>query len=407
MKFKNVAEAFNHYMTASVKEIEQRAAEIGREIDTNANADLASLNIELEGLKQAKANAEQRNQPVGFNPVTGTSFDNRASYEATEGDVFASAEYRSAFYKTLLGHSLSATENAAYKRAQEIMLQEKRADAFASASNAAAVLPTLTLNEIVSKARTQGGLLSVARGFNLPAKLSVPVATPSGAASWHTEGAAVETEAPDVASVAFDGYEIIKIFSISAKVRRMSVPAFEQYLIEELNAAVMGAVESGLVSGTGTNQGSGLETITWTAGTNLVEYASGTKPGYTDFVDAIAKLKRGYSAGAYWAMNNATLYTHVYGVMDTSKRPIFTPDPRQELIGHILGKPVVIDDNIADGVIYIGNFNYLGYNFAEAPIIEVSRDSSFNKGLIDYRALAIADTKPIVAEAFVKLAEGA
>ena len=56
MKFKNIAEAFNHYMNSSIKEIEQRAAEIGKLIDTDASADIASLNIELEGLKQAKAN---------------------------------------------------------------------------------------------------------------------------------------------------------------------------------------------------------------------------------------------------------------------------------------------------------------------------------------------------------------
>ena len=40
----------------------------------------------------------------------------------------------------------------------------------------------------------------------------------------------------------------------------------------------------------------------------------------------------------------------------------------------------------------------------EGIAIEVSRESSFKKGLVDYRAMAIADTKPIVGEAFVKLA---
>ncbi|CCQ96591.1 hypothetical protein CULT_450040 [[Clostridium] ultunense Esp] len=36
-------------------------------------------------------------------------------------------------------------------------------------------------------------------------------------------------------------------------------------------------------------------------------------------------------------------------------------------------------------------------------MIEVSRESGFTSGLIDYRAMAIADTKPLVSEAFVKL----
>ena len=41
----------------------------------------------------------------------------------------------------------------------------------------------------------------------------------------------------------------------------------------------------------------------------------------------------------------------------------------------------------------------------EGITIEASRESSFKKGVIDYRALAIADCKPIVSEAFVKLSK--
>ena len=45
----------------------------------------------------------------------------------------------------------------------------------------------------------------------------------------------------------------------------------------------------------------------------------------------------------------------------------------------------------------------MGYNMPDGIVIETSRDSGFRKGLIDYRAMAIADCKPIVAEAFVKM----
>ncbi|MBR2504321.1 MAG: phage major capsid protein, partial [Elusimicrobiaceae bacterium] len=147
----------------------------------------------------------------------------------------------------------------------------------------------------------------------------------------------------------------------------------------------------------------GLESITWTKGTNYTEAAS--EITYKDVVNTVALLKRGYSAGAKWAMNNATLYRDYYGMVDaTTGRPIFIADPKAEEIGKILGFEVVIDDNIADGVAYLGNYKkYLGYNMPDGIAIEASRESSFKKGLIDYRALAIADCKPIVNEAFVKL----
>ena len=79
-------------------------------------------------------------------------------------------------------------------------------------------------------------------------------------------------------------------------------------------------------------------------------------------------------------------------------------DPKNEAINYVLGKEVVIDDNLPDNTIILGNFKYLGYNIPNGIVIETSRESSFKSGLIDYRAMAIADTQPLVSEAFVKMA---
>lgn len=104
-------------------------------------------------------------------------------------------------------------------------------------------------------------------------------------------------------------------------------------------------------------------------------------------------------------MSNATLYNEVYSLVDANGRPIFIADPKNESIGYILGKEVVIDDNIEDDTIILGNFQYMGYNMPQGVMIETSRESSFKSGLVDYRAMAIADTKPLVPEAFIKLSK--
>nr|UWG26038.1 MAG: capsid family protein [Bacteriophage sp.] len=404
MKFKNIAEAFNYYRNHNIADIEKRTAEIGNLINTDPNIDIQELNIELEGLKQAKENIEERSQgSQQFNPITGMSF--AGATESVKGDVFESTEYRNAFFKTMLGQKLTDVEERTFKRAMEIVDTEKRADAFSTTTNSAAILPTHTLNEIIKKARTMGGLISHCRSFNIPSNISVPIGTPSTKANWHTEGEKVESENPSekIAKVSFAGYEIIKIFSISASSKKMSISAFESYIIEELTNCVMECIADSLVNGTGTNQGTGIATgITWN-GENSFTFAENV--AYTDLTKMLAKLKRGYSAGAKWAMNNATLYNSVYGIVDTTGRPIFIADPKNENIGYILGKPVIIDDNIADDTIFLGNFNYLGYNIPEGIVVETSRESSFKYGVIDYRALAIADTKPLVSEAFIKLSK--
>lgn len=404
MKFKTIAEAFNYYRNHSVGDIEKRAAEIGELINNNPNVDIQSLNIELEGLKQAKQNIEERSQQQPpLNLVTGMNFNQNT--QEPKGDVFASTEYRNAFFKTMLGQKLTDVEERTYKRAMEIVDSEKRADSFSTTTNSAAVLPTQTLNEIISKARTMGGLISNCRSFNIPTNISVPIGTPSTKASWHTEGTTVNTDNPadNIAQVSFAGYEIIKIFSISAASKKMSIQAFESYIIQELTNCVMECIADSLVNGTGSQQGTGVLTgITWDS-KNSFTYAKAGNVAYTDLTKMMAMLKRGYSAGASWAMSNATLYNSIYSMVDGNKRPIFIADPKNENVGYILGKPVVIDDNIEDDVILLGNFNYMGYNIPQGIIVETSRESSFKSGLIDYRAMAIADTKPLVDEAFIKL----
>lgn len=408
MKFNTVQEAFNFYRNYSIEDIEKRAQEIKGTIETDPDVDIKSLNLELTALNEAKENAQDKEagtdpEARSFNPITGANFAG-ASAEAVTGDVYASKEYRSAFYKSLMGKELNQTEKNAMNRAMDM---EKRSDAYVTSGNSAVLIPTQTLNEIVQKARTEGGVISVARAFNMPSNIDIPVATPAAKASWNVEGADVATEKPDLASVKFVANEILKVFSISNKVKTMSIDAFESYLADELNRSVVDCVADSLINGTGSGQGKGLEKgITWGA-SNMVTADAKTGIKYADVVKTVAMLKRGYSKNAKWAMNNATLYNVFYGMTDGNGRPIFIEDPKNDNIGKILGFEVVVDDFIADNVAYFGNFDYLGYNLPNGIAVESSTQSSFKSGKVDYRGMAVADTEVIVPEAFVKLTKGA
>lgn len=404
MNFKTIAEAFNYYRNYSIEDMEKRAQEIKGTIETDPNVDIKSLNIELTGLAQAKENAQEKEagtdtEARSFTPITGATFKDGASAEAVTGDVYASKEYRSAFYKSLMGKELNQAEKNAMNRAMDI---EKRSDAYTTSSNTPVIIPTATLNEVVKKARTMGGLIAEVRAFNVPSKISVPVATPASKAVWNTEGADVETDKPTIANVTFDANEIIKVFSISAKVKTMSIDAFESYLTEELTNCVMECLADGIVNGSGSGQGTGLETgITWNEGTNLLTTTALT---FDNITTVISNLKRGYSKGAKFAMNNKTLFNSVYGLTDANKRPLFVQNAQDDSVGKILGFEVVVDDNIPDNEIFFGNFQYYGYNLPNGIAVESSTQSSFKSGKVDYRGMAIADCKPIVDEAFIKLA---
>ncbi|MDP4153273.1 MAG: phage major capsid protein [Bacillota bacterium] len=400
--FKDKNEAFNHYRTATAEVIETRAAEIGKTIDADANADIAGLNIELDGLKMAKDNLEQRsaaqNKLTGFNPITGKDFENKP--EQRTDDIFSSMEYRNAFSKKMLNKPMSADENAIFERAQNQAQIENRS-AFISTGNSTAVIPTTILNEVVQKATTQGNILQYVRQFNIPANLSIPVATPEDAAEWHTEGAAVTPSTNEPAHVVFNAYELMKVFSMSVAANVMTLSAFESYLSTELSRTVYAALNNGVFNGTGTNQAQGiLAAITWDT-TNSATFAT-TGLKYADVLKLASLLKAGYAAGAIFAVNNATLFNRIMAVEDTTGRPIFT-NPIDGGAGRMLGHTVVVDDYIPTDTILFGNFQYYGLNLSQGIMLEVSRESSFKQGLIDYRAMAVADGKVIIPEAFCKL----
>jgi len=402
MKFNTIQEAFNYYRTATLEEIETRAAAIKNEIDADPAADIDSLNVELDGLKEAKANIQEKKpgsvHPVteqrgAWNPITGMSFQ---SVPPKDEDIFSSREYRSAFFKTMLNQPLDSSETATFQRANAIMATEKRA-AFINTSEAAAVIPTQTLNEIYKKAVDMGGVLPLVRRFDIPANLAVPVATPEDTAEWHVEGDEVTPDNKKPTNVVFSAYELMKVFSISAAARTMSITAYESYLQEELSRVIMTALARACINGTGTGQPKGL------LAAGVISNSLADQPkNYATFTKALAALKRGYSMGATWAMNNTMLYNGVMGITDTMGRPIFN-EAKDGNADRILGKSIVVDDFIPDDTIILGNFQYYGMNYPQDILLEVSRDSSFRKGLIDYRAMAVADGKSIISEAFLKL----
>lgn len=326
-----------------------------------------------------------------FNPIESAVI----SAAQTPADTHAAPEYRSAFYKRLLGKELTEGENRAFAAASA----EKRADSFNTLSNSVAVIPTQTLNEVVKQARNTNGLYNEVRLFNVPSNLSVPVGTPTDAASWHIEGAAIDRKNAVTTAVTFSGNELVKVLSMSAAARRMDIAAFESYITQELRSAVSDAIGAAIVNGNGTGQPVGiLYGIAWTKANSL-----STKALTADnLLDAVALMPAGYAGGAKFAMSTATLFGTVHKLKDADGRYLFT-DAESGGVRRLFGFEIVLDDNIPAGTILFGNFRYYGVNIPQGVAVEVSRESGFTSGLIDYRALCIADGKPIVPGAFVKI----
>jgi hypothetical protein len=106
--------------------------------------------------------------------------------------------------------------------------------------------------------------------------------------------------------------------------------------------------------------------------------------------------------GKVWVENEARARGCLYPLKDATGAYIFanTESGGQH---RLFGFAIVLDDNLPAGTVLFGNFRYYGVNIPQGIAVEVSRESGFTSGLIDYRALTIADGKPIVPAAFVKV----
>lgn len=375
-------------------EIEARKLEIRDILSTDVEIDVEAIDTELRALETEKAEIEKRQQlaqqinagtvvPQNIIPI---QVEERGVEKMEREELLASAEYRSAFFKKLQGKSLTDVEQRTLTTAS---------------GSAGGAVPTQTLNQIIDKLRQTSALYNFITVSFVPGNLSFVVANAKNAAAWKAEGAAGTPADDTVVTVTLGGYEIIKLVEISAAASSMTIDAFESYISAEIGRQLSIAFENAIVNGDGSGEPTGILTgITWGAG-NTSEYA--TNVGYDDVVDALALLPTMYHQTAVFVMNRKMLFGGIRKAKSTDGLPIFAYNPQDRAAMTLLGYPVVLNDYVPDDTILLGDFSYYRMNFSQAPTIEASREAGFTSGKTVYRGLAVADGKPALAEAFVKI----
>ncbi|NOK23905.1 phage major capsid protein, partial [Corallococcus carmarthensis] len=378
----------------------ERLAEIRSLLESDQEVDVAALEAEVRSLEAEKAQIERRQQiasgiqsgVIAGNPIPKPAGEQR-SFEGMERDaILATPEYRSAYLKRLQGRDLTETEQRALTTA---------------ANSAGAAVPTTTLNMIIDKLRQTSALFPRITVSYVPGNLSLVVANAKNAAAWKAEGTDGTPADDTVINVNLTGFELIKLVEISAAAQAMTIDAFEAYIASELGRQMAIAVENAILNGAGSGQPTGILTgVAWDA-TNSTTWANGGNVGYDNIVDGLALLPTMYHNGAVFVMNRKMLFSGIRKIKATDGQPIFTYNPQDRAAMTLLGYPVILDDYMPDDTILLGDFSYYYMNFSQAPQIESSREAGFKSGKITYRGLAVADGKPALAEAFVKIHEAA
>jgi len=385
-----------------LQEIEKRLAEIKVELEQDG-ADIDALEKEVKELTEERKaileRIEKRNKIISdITAGAGTVIDDflpkpeERKKEFTTDTILDTPEYRSAYLKRLQGKELNEVEKRALTTA---------------AGSAGAAVPTTTLNRIIDKLRQTSALFPRITVSYVPGNLSIVVANAKNAAAWKTEGNDGTPTDDTVVNVQLAGYELIKLVEISAAAEAMTIDAFEAYIASEIGRRLAIAIENAILNGNGGGEPTGiLSGITWDT-TNSTTWTASSTIGYDNLVDGLALLPTLYHNNAVFVMNRKMLFGGIRKIKTDDKQPIFTYNPQDAARNSILGYPVIVDDYMPDDTILLGDFSYYYMNFAKSPEISVSREAAFKSGKITYRGLAVADGKPALAEAFVKIYKAA
>jgi HK97 family phage major capsid protein len=376
-------------------EIEARKLEIRDMLSSDAEIDMESIDTELRALETEKSEIEKRQALAGqinigqveATPIIKPQVEERGVEKMEREQLLSSQEYRTAFFKNLQGKPMSEVEQRALTTA---------------ANSAGSAVPTQTLNQIIDKLRQTSALYNYITVSFVPGNLSFVVANAKNVANWKTEGSAGTAADDTVVSVTLGGYEIIKLVEISAAATAMTIDAFESYISSEIGRQLSIAFENAIVNGDGSGEPTGiLAGITWGAG-NSTDF-TGVNDLYDTLMDALGLLPTMYHQSSVFVMNRKTLFGGIRKVKASDGQPIFAYNPQDRAAMTILGYGIVLNDYVPDDVILLGDFSYYRLNFSQAPTIEASREAGFTSGKTVYRGLAVADGKPALAEAFVKI----
>lgn len=310
----------------------------------------------------------------------------------TRADVLSTAEYRSAYFKTLQGKELN---------------DEERRSITSAANSGGAAIPTQTMDEIIGQLKDTPGVLGLITLLNIPDLISIPKENVVNEAEWVSEDGDSDPKNDSLTNISLSAYKLIKTIKITAKLSEMAISAFEKWVVNTLTRKMRAACRKAVFSGTGVNQPTGLAKSTWNT-KNSVTVAANASLKYGDIVDADALLSEDYSPEAVWVMNKK-MKAQVVKLQDENKRPLFERAIEAGIAGYLLGYPIVLDSQVPDNEAYLGDWKsaYV-MNFSKAIELASSKEAGFTSGSTIYRSLALVDGKPTeVAGAIVKIGKAA
>jgi HK97 family phage major capsid protein len=293
-----------------------------------------------------------------------------------ETDESKSREINKGFFS-----ALAAQDGAAMAQAQKKIREEYKQKAQTIGVDAeGGILVPLTVDQNISRQLEYiSPIRTIARVItNAPAKLRLPSAT-GGAAYWVAEAATINTTAVTFASKDLVPEKLASIIpGITLEfLQDAAINPSAQALLESQLATKAALKENdAFVNGDGTDKPFGFRS---SAVTPYSQTQAGAALGYGDLVALMFKLPTAYRNQGVFVMSSVAL-AKLIGMEDEQGRPLFIPSITEGAGGTLLGRPVVIVDEIPANVGTGGNKTEIWYGVFSDYVIGDRLGTTFDLG---------------------------
>jgi len=305
---------------------------------TNELSQLNGEISELRGMIETAENEARGADQNNLNPIATYTLENGNVQTRTANvDPLDTIEYRKAFMKFA-----------------QTGQWENREDAVTTTTDAAKVIPTTIMNEIIKELKVRGQLFQRVRKLNVQGGVSFPILSLKPVASWITETASSDrkkVQANTAVTFNYYGLECKVATSLIANITSLTI--FEETIRELILEAMMYALDSAIVTGDGNGKPLGITLDTRVVSGQKVTLDQAEFSTWSTWKKKVfAKIPLAYRSGGLFIMAASTWEGQIDGMVDDKGQPIARTnynitDAIQERFG---GKEVMLvePDIVAD-----------------------------------------------------------
>lgn len=289
------------------------------------------------------------------------------------------------------------------ERAFENFLREQRDGEMAKGDNGA-VIPTTIANRIIDTVKQIAPVYALTTKFAVKGKLQFPVAKNAITTSYQEEFTDIASSAVGFTNVELDGYLIGALSKVSVSLINNAQFDIVSYVVNKIAQSIAEFLEKELL--VGATKIKGITNATYEdAGVKKVESAA-TTISADDLIDTQAAIKMNVQTGCQWLMNQ-TMLTEVRKLKDNNDQYILNPDVRTGFGYELLGKPVMISDEMPDDTIVYGDWSAMYVNIHEDVNIRQLNEVYAAQHGVGFVAWAELDAKLVELDKFAKLVKKA